>query len=486
MADQRIPSVLVAAATILCGPPKKVFTLSSRYDHFAVCWRVAPDFPRLTRLASPPRAVKYRFSFLLLTLGAIAFATAKWSRVPGVDKRPVNMSLVTAGTTVSGSKGITQSTGFIMGDPLRPITLGAGKSEAVIKLVKQSFVEKASFVSDGLDGRVSASMSTDGKAWKNPASTVFTPTDRLVNLDLGAAQGRYLRLEFELARSGTIRSFQILGSHTERNYKVTQNEKGSGPMVNFASGIGGGRLIYINPESYAARSAASGTGPLSFPESDEKYRTAVYDFGQVRSLTEFGSVHSPRPVRLLVYAFDTLPEKEDWRGRLAFDPSVFDNAEPVASAEDSQGSGTLKIKARSTVKARYVAMRWEPDFNPPAFEVTDTSISGSGPTSFSSGDTNVDTDTNDEGDVVSDVDQGEESMEITVDGDTGEVTTEGDVSGGDSGGNEGGGGGENSESGDGGESPVININNPQNSVNGAGSSGVGGSEPETTPPSDKS
>lgn len=430
--------------------------------------------------------MKFHFSFLLLTLGAIAFAAAKWSRVPGVDKRPVNMSLVTAGTTVSGSKGIAQSSGFILGDPLRPITLQSGKSEAVIKLVKQSFVEKASFVSDGLEGRVSAAMSTDGKAWKNPVSTVFTPTDRLVSLDLGAAQGRYLRLEFELERGGTIRSFQILGAHTERNYKITQNEKGSGPMVNFASGIGGGRLIYINPESYAARSAASGTGPLSFPESDEKYRTAVYDFGQVRSLTEFGSVHSPRPVRLLVYAFDTLPEKEDWRGRLAFDPTVFDHAEPVASAEDSEGTGTLKIKAKSTVKARYVAMRWEPDFNPPAFVVTDTSISGSGTTNFSSGDTNVDTDTNDEGDVVSDVDQGEESMEITVDGDTGEVTTEGDVSGGDGSGGGGGESGESGESGDGGESPVININNPQNSTSGAGSGGVGDSGSETTEPSDKS
>lgn len=430
--------------------------------------------------------MKFQFSFLLLTLGAIAFAAAKWSRVPGVEKRPVNMSLVTAGTTVSGSKGISQSNGFILGDPLRPILLETGKSEAVIKLVKQSFVEKASFVSDGLDGRVSAAMSTDGKAWKDSVSTVFTPTDRLVSLDLGAAQGRYLRLEFELARGGSIRSFQILGSHTEQNYKVTQNEKGSGPMVNFASGIGGGRLIYINPESYAARSAASGTGPLSFPESDEKYRTAVYDFGQVRSLTEFGSVHSPRPVRLLVYAFDTLPEKEDWRGRLAFDPTVFDNAEPVASAEDSQGTGTLKIKAKSTVKARYVAMRWEPDFNPPAFGVTGTSISGNGVTSFSSGDTNVNTDTNGDGDIVSDVDQGDQSMEITVDGETGEVSTEGDVSGGD--GNGGGGeSGESGDSGDGGQSPIININNPQNSVNGAGSSGVGGgSGSETTPPSDKS
>jgi hypothetical protein len=307
---------------------------------------------------------------LLASACLLTISVAKWSRVPGVDNRPVNMSLATSGTSVVSSSGINPSSGLTVGDPLRAINVAAGKTEAILKFSIQSYVEKASFVSDGLEGKVSASMSSDGKAWNSAASTVFSPADRNVALSLGRAQGRYLRLEFELVRGGTIRSFQAFGAYTESDFKLTESPDNDGPPVNLASGLGGGRLIYINPESYGDRNDAMLYNQIEFPESDEKYRTAVYDLGQVRSLSEFGSVHSPRPVRLSVYAFESLPEKEDWRGRLAFDSTIFDTAEPVASGEETSGSGSIKVKPKSVVKARYVALRWEPDFNPPAFSAS--------------------------------------------------------------------------------------------------------------------
>ena len=114
----------------------------------------------------------------------------------------------------------------------------------------------------------------------------------------------------------------------------------------------------------------------------------IYDLGQARTLTEIGSVHSPRPVRLLAYAFeDKLPEKEDWRHRRSFDPAVFDTMKPVAVAEDARGVGYIKAKLAKSIRARYVALRWEPDFNPPGFSVSGVSIGagGLGPASFSPG-----------------------------------------------------------------------------------------------------
>lgn len=321
---------------------------------------------------------------LLTTACLLTVSVAKWSRLPGSESKQVNMSLSSAGTTVASANGISPIAALTAGDPIRPINVASGRSEAVIKFAKQYVVTKANFVSDGLEGKVSGSVSSDGKAWSSTTSSVFSPADRFVNLDFGRSQGRYLRLQFELVRGGSIRSFQAFGSHSAADYEVTQSEDGSGSMINFASGIGGGRLIYVNPELYGARNDAVETNQIDFPESDEKYRTAVYDLGQVRSLSEFGSVHSPRPVRLAVYAFETLPEKEDWRGRLAFDPTVFDSAQPVASGEDASGSGAIKVKARETVKARYVALRWEPDFNPPGFSAG-AHIGGSGTASFSGG-----------------------------------------------------------------------------------------------------
>lgn len=45
---------IVAAPTTFDQPPKKVFTLSSRYDHFAHRWEFDPDFPPLTIWPPPP------------------------------------------------------------------------------------------------------------------------------------------------------------------------------------------------------------------------------------------------------------------------------------------------------------------------------------------------------------------------------------------------------------------------------------------------
>jgi hypothetical protein len=331
--------------------------------------RIPFRFPLSTRPRSQPlhSMNKAPICVLLASTCLLTVSVAKWSRIPGVDNKPVNMCLSVAGTTVASSSGINPSSGLTVGDPLRSINIAAGKSEAILKFTVQSYVDKASFVSDGLEGKVSASMSADGKAWNAPTSTVFSPADRNVALDMGRAPGRYLRLEFELVRGGTIRSFQAFGAYTEADFKLTEAPDNDGPAINLASGISGGRLIYVNPESYGDRNDATLFNQIDFPESDEKFRTAVYDLGQVRSLSEFGSVHSPRPVRLSVYAFESLPEKEDWRGRLAFDSTVFDTAEPVASGEEAAGSGTIKVKPKSVVKARYVALRWEPDFNPPNF-----------------------------------------------------------------------------------------------------------------------
>ena len=86
---------------------------------------------------------------------------------------PVNMSLASAKAEVSEVHGISDSNNFIQGDPLRPIKLAAGKSDAVIKFIKQSVVDRASFVSDGLEGKVEASISADGKDWNSLVSVVF-------------------------------------------------------------------------------------------------------------------------------------------------------------------------------------------------------------------------------------------------------------------------------------------------------------------------
>lgn len=341
---------------------------------------------------------------------------AKWARMPSMEKKPVGMNTVMSGTTVLAAPGIGQADSLVLGDPLKPVKLPNGKSEAVLRFAKPSVVETISFVSDGIEGKVAMSISTDGKLWSPLDNASFAMTDRMVRLQANTAQGKYLRLQFDLLRGGLIRGFQVIGQDSDANYKVTQNEQGTGAPVNFAAGYGGGRLLYISPELFGNRTEATRSNQLEFPESDEKYRTAVYDLGQVRTLNEFGSVHSQRPVRFSVYAFDTLPEKEDWRGRLAFDPTVFDTLEPVARAEDSRGTGSLTARPSKSVRSRYIALRWEPDFNPPAFSAYSVTITGAASVAFTGSGVTVTTEQDADGNIVAKVNvEGGNNLTITID-----------------------------------------------------------------------
>ncbi|MEN3941359.1 hypothetical protein WJU23_08705 [Prosthecobacter sp. SYSU 5D2] len=374
--------------------------------------------------------MRHKYLFTLVALASLTIqAQAKWSKLPAVDEKPVSIATVFSGTSIHESKGFNPANALLMGDPVKPVNLASGKSEAILKFAKQSIIKSVSFVNDGIEGKVALSTSTDGSAWSPVDNKVFSPSDRLIQLNGGASQGRFLRMQFDLVRGGVIRSFQAIGSSTDANYTVTQNADGTGAPVNFAAGMGGGRLLYISPELYGSRNDAVKSNKLEFPESDEKYRTAVYDLGQVRTLNEFGSIHSPRPVRFSVYAFDNLPEKEDWRGRLAFDPTVFDSSEPVAKAEDTTGSGFLKAKPGKTVKSRYIALRWEPDFNPPAFNAYSVSITGAASVTYSGNGVTVTTETDAEGNSVSTVSvNGQTNLVITVDA-NGNVTVTGSDAG---------------------------------------------------------
>ena len=316
---------------------------------------------------------------IIATLAAITTAEAKWERLSSLEKRPVNALTAVADTRVDSSQGIGRADALISGDPVDPAVLSAGNSSAVIAMGKQSVIESVNFANDGIEGKVIVSASTDKAAWVNLGSEVFSPADRFVEVGFAGIQAKYVRIDFQLSRPGTIRGFEVFGGESDADYTVTQSADGKGGTdVNFASGLGGARIVYAAPKPRNSGDEAASYNKFKFPESDEKYRTIIYDLGQIRTLNQFGSVHSPRPVRFEVFTFETLPQKEDWRGRLTFDPDAFASSAPVATAEDSRGLGYINAKPESVVKAQFVALRWEPDFNPPDFEVGGTTVGGGG------------------------------------------------------------------------------------------------------------
>jgi len=326
----------------------------------------------------PSSAVLFFVAFAYLPV-----VQAAWQQAPKVDKRPVEIATkVITGAKLVSSKNVGQADSLLSDDPTLASTLPTGASEATINTGTPRLVENVMFTNDNSEGKLAASGSSDLKNWTLLGQAVFTPADRYVGLSFAGSQVKYVRVQFELSKGGTIRNFQLIGGDTDKDYKVEQNASGTGGMkMNLANGMGGSRVIYVHP-SPAKDSDVTEIGraqsKFDFPESDEKYRTIIYDLGTPRMLSEFGSVHSPRPVRFEVFTFDQLPEKEDWRGRMSFDPKAFDSTKPVASKEDPQGLGYIKIRTQKPVRARYVALRWEPDFNPPAFSVGGVEVAGEG------------------------------------------------------------------------------------------------------------
>jgi hypothetical protein len=69
------------------------------------------------------------------------------------------------------------------------------------------------------------------------------------------------------------------------------------------------------------------------------------------------------PTRLQVFAFEALPEKKDWRGKMTLDPAIFDEQKPVATGEDARGEGSIQLVPERPVQAQYVALRFEPNYN---------------------------------------------------------------------------------------------------------------------------
>ncbi len=303
----------------------------------------------------------------LLTAGSIH---AKWSRIPIIKEKPVNtISGPGSNATLDSSSGFGRADSILSSDITAPSTVSAGKSFLLINLGKPVLISSSSFVNDGIEGRATLSASADKNGWAVLEEKVISAADRTVEFKFAGMQAKFVKLELALSKGGIIRSLQFFGAASDKGYAVKQSADGKeGKPMDLINGLGGARVVYAAPKPANGLDTAITYNQFAFPESDEKYRTVIYDFGQLRILNEFVSVHSPRPVRFEVFAFDNLPEKEDWRGRMAFDPNDFNNAKPVAVAEDTRGTGNLKAKPDKAVKTRYLAMRWEPEFNPPDFQ----------------------------------------------------------------------------------------------------------------------
>ncbi len=268
------------------------------------------------------------------------------------------------GTTIVSSDGVGEASAMIEEDPLKKSSLSTGKSFATVQFHAQTQITMVSFLNDGAAGVLTLSGSADQQSWTPLGQTSFVTTDRYIPIQFAGVNIKYLRLAFDVSKSGSVGS--LVASGSAKSDQVVSNPKPNEPAVtlNLASGVGGARPIYIFPTP--TNVGEQDQNVFKFPKSREKYRTIVYDLGTVRLVKEFTMAYTARPTRLEVFTFEQLPETKDWRGKPTLDPGIFDQMTPVAVGVDARGAGHLKLYPQKPVKAQYIALRFEPNYRPGA------------------------------------------------------------------------------------------------------------------------
>lgn len=289
-------------------------------------------------------------------------SSAAWQRLPSADA-PINLAnQAILGAKIQSSASIGNSSALLNEGALEASKVPAGASHVVITLGAQEVVEDVSFINEGVSGSVTVSCSTDMNQWVSLAQAGFDASERLVSLRFAGAQAKYVKLSFNASNGASIRSLSISGPSKVSDYKAVQ-VKEKGTEVDLASASSGAKPIYMYPTPTNVGDNEGARQTFKFPKTTERFRTVVYDLGNTRTIKKFSAAYSRVPTRLEVFAFESLPEKKDWRGKLTLDPAIFDSAPIVASGEDSVGKGLMQLSPKQPVRARYVALRFEPNFD---------------------------------------------------------------------------------------------------------------------------
>lgn len=290
-------------------------------------------------------------------------SSAAWQRLPSLDV-PINLAnQAILGAKVQSSSGIGNPAALLNDAPGQRAAIPAGNSLAVITLGAQEVIEDVSFLNEGVSGSVTVSSSTNLNDWTSLAQASFPASEQLVSLRFAGAQAKYVRLSFNSTSSASIRSLKVSGPARVSDYKAVPLEDAKPVEVNLSAGVQGARPIYMYPTPSNAGEPEGARQVFRFPKTTERYRTVVYDLGSTRTIKKFNAAYSRVPTRLEIFAFEQLPEKKDWKGKLTLDPAIFDVTPATATGEDATGKGQLQLTPGQPVKARYVALRFEPNYN---------------------------------------------------------------------------------------------------------------------------
>lgn len=315
------------------------------------------------------KPIAYTQLCILLMCGTQVVASPNLPRLLSHGAVPVGLEQGCFGTVISHS-----ASGQTVSLPSAGrVVVPAGKSELSYKFQEAAQIRSIFFATNGISGVVSAYVSLDGNKWDKVAVKAIKNSDSHVKLDGFGKFGSNVRLQLDVLTKGEIFVPRVFTSACDADYSVSQTVEVSS-MVDFASGVGGTRVIYSSSEKAISEAMGQGCEGFAFDSSKRKTHYLVYDLQQPRAISECVFVGGAGVGAITVLGGSTLPESEDWKGRLFLSVENLARMKTLATKKLVKADTCLSINSKET--HRFVVVKMEAVEGTPLMKIGSLCIRG--------------------------------------------------------------------------------------------------------------
>jgi hypothetical protein len=279
---------------------------------------------------------------------------------------------------------------LIMDDDTLSVPLSEGETTFIITLPTTSLVDRFSFVNENATARgelkIAVSnhhLSATSAKWVEVDGRIPFTNKRLFNVSMMGVEARYVKLSFNVEKSGRIAALGLYGDETLQRFAQRQarlnwiantsavsRRREDRLNFNFANLYAKAHVVHVSSgPAPSARRMIDDDSETGFRFSpNDPHPTVIVELAETERLNRVSALYEMASGRMDVYLLDELNG----------DPNDLGGAKPVASVTDDSGDGKAAVDFDPR-GARYVALRWTPDASSRgrgAFEVAEINAFG--------------------------------------------------------------------------------------------------------------
>ncbi|MEM9281791.1 MAG: hypothetical protein AAGA96_08195 [Verrucomicrobiota bacterium] len=245
--------------------------------------------------------------------------------------------------------------------------ISRGQTSFVVTLPDIEMLQTLTFSKRGLEGTVTVESSVprlerDASGWRRVGYLDMRESDQAVQINLGFAEAKYLRVSVDAVEPGRIYGFGVFGESLLVDYELLSAPEGDGDSIssmsatdlNLAGGLTGSRVMYLSDGQDVVKGAPLLDGDSitsTLLSTSDPAVHIVVDLRETYLMDRASALYAGFEGDVRVYVVDQLPES----GRP--DAPWLRELTPVAEITDSEGFGIAGLDFEP-VAGRYLVFEW--------------------------------------------------------------------------------------------------------------------------------